>query len=805
MSDETIGMPNSHAPTTLPITPVGDATGSIGPYRILQKIGEGGMGEVYLAEQSAPISRRVALKIIKPGMDSREVVARFAAERQAISMMDHPCIARAFDAGTTEQGRPYFVMEYVQGLPITEYCDRNKLGTPERLKLFARVCEGVQHAHQKAIIHRDLKPHNVLVTVVDDQPVPKIIDFGVAKAMGSTLADDTVFTRIGQMIGTPEYMSPEQFDTTGGSIDPRTDIYSLGVILYEMLSGAPPFDTSDFRKDGYDAIRKRIREVDPPKPSTKVGSSGEISSLSAKNRRTDPARLASELRGDLDWITLKALEKDRTRRYPSASELAQDIQRYLSHEPVLATPPSATYRLSKMIRRHRGAVAALAAIFAILVVTAIVSTSLYFRAQRESRRAQEEAARSEQVATFIRDMLAGVGPSVAMGRDTKLLREILEKTSKRVDRDLTGQPRVEAEMRSVLASTYADLGEYDTAQPHLDKSIALFTSELGERDPRTLRAVTQLGQLQYRLGRMDVAESLLVRTLAIEREVVGQDSVQTLITTASLAAVYGYNGDVAKADSLGEIAVAGLRKKLGESSAETQSVMFTLAQSYTDQRRTGAAESLYKDLIRVQLADFGPEHPNLLSARMGLGWTYRIASRLPEAERETREALETMRRVLGNDHAETMVAINNLGIIYNDMGEYAKAEPLYMENVAGGRRVQGERHPEAIASVVNLGSFYQSRGRHTEALAEASKALRLFEGVVPDDFPGRAIAHQIRGVSLVKLGRHAEAEKDLLEANRVLLPMFGPEHRRIVELHKSLYEVYTRLGRADEAAKWKSE
>jgi len=805
MPDETIGMSSAQDHPTLPIPPRGEESGAIGGYRILQKIGEGGMGEVYLAEQSSPIQRRVALKVIKPGMDSREVVARFAAERQAIAMMDHPCIARAFDAGTTEQGRPYFVMEYVQGLPITEYCDHHRLGTRERLKLFARVCDGVQHAHQKAIIHRDLKPHNVLVTVVDDQPVPKIIDFGVAKAIGTSLSDQTVFTALGQLIGTPEYMSPEQFELTGANIDTRTDIYSLGVILYELLSGVPPFDVTDFRKDGYDAIRRRIREMDPPRPSTKAVSSGPDSSLAARNRRTDPLKLASELRGDLDWITLKALEKDRARRYPTANALAQDIQRYLSDEPVLASPPSATYRIAKMIRRHRGAFAAVAAIFVMLVVTAVVSTSLFFRAQWESRRAQEEAARSEQVSAFMRDMLAGVGPSVAMGRDTKLLREVLEKTAKRVDRDLAGQPRVEAEMRSVLAGTYADLGEYDTAEPHLNRSLALFRSELGDRDPRTLRAATQLGQLHYRLGRMEAAESLFVATRAIEREVLGEDAEQTLITTANLAAVYGYTGELDKADSLGGLAVAGLRQKLGDSNTETQSAMFTLAQSHTDQRRLAEAESLYQDLIRALLAEHGPEHPNLLSARMNLGWNYRIGKRLPEAERETREALETMRRVLGNDHAETLVAINNLAIIYKDMGLYDKAEPLYLENVASGRRVQGERHPEAIASIVNLASFYQGRGRHAQAIAGASEAIRLFEGVVPEDFPGRGIAFQIRGVSRVRLGRYAEAERDLLEANRILLPVFGPEHGRIVELHGALHEAYTRLGRPEEAAKWKGE
>ena len=328
-------------------------------YRLLQKLGEGGMGVVYEAEQRHPVQRRVALKIIRWGMDTKQVVARFTSERQALALMDHPCIAKVYDGGATEQGRPFFVMELVHGEPITAYCNRHRLSPPERLALFVKVCQGVQHAHQKGVIHRDLKPSNILVSTGDDGPTPKIIDFGVAKATSQRLTERTVFTELGQWIGTPEYMSPEQAELTGLDIDTRTDVYSLGVLLYELLVGAQPFDPQELRGSGFDEMRRKIREQDPPRPSTRVGSLGAASTTAADSRRTDPRSLGRTLRGDLDWITMKALEKDRTRRYASASELAADLLHHLRHEPILAGPPGVGYRFRKMLLRHRGLVAAI--------------------------------------------------------------------------------------------------------------------------------------------------------------------------------------------------------------------------------------------------------------------------------------------------------------------------------------------------------------------------------------------------------------------------------------------------------------
>ena len=353
----------THVGPPLDTLPGGEAVGTvIGRYRLLEEIGEGGFGTVYMAEQQHPVRRMVAFKIIKLGMDTRQVIARFEAERQALAMMEHPNIAKVLDAGATETGRPYFVMELVKGVPLGEYCDDEGLSTVERLKLFVQVCHAVQHAHQKGVIHRDIKPSNVMVTLHDGRPVPKVIDFGIAKATNARLTEKTLFTEYRQLVGTPEYMSPEQAEMSGLDIDTRSDIYSLGVLLYELLTGTTPFDSRELRRGGFGEIQRIICEEDPPTPSTRLSAMVTTPDASAslpdiaRNRRTDPASLRRSVRGDLDWIVMKAMEKDRTRRYATAQELAQDIERHLGNEPVAASPPSASYRFHKMVRRNRGTI-----------------------------------------------------------------------------------------------------------------------------------------------------------------------------------------------------------------------------------------------------------------------------------------------------------------------------------------------------------------------------------------------------------------------------------------------------------------
>ncbi|NIQ90563.1 MAG: serine/threonine protein kinase, partial [Deltaproteobacteria bacterium] len=424
--------------------------------------------EVWLAEQTEPVKRKVALKVIKQGMDTRQVVARFEAERQALAMMDHPAIAKVFDAGATPQGRPYFAMEHVQGVPITEHCDRHKLTNRERLELFMQVCDGVQHAHQKGVIHRDLKPSNVLVTIQDDRPVPKIIDFGVAKATAQKLTEQTMHTQLGVMIGTPDYMSPEQAELTGQDVDTRTDVYSLGVMLYELLVGALPFDMKEFEEAGLDGMVRKIREDDPPKPSTRFSTLGDDpSTASAKCRRTELPALRRELSGDLDWITMKALEKDRTRRYGSPQELAADIERYLHDEPVLATPPSVAYRARKFVRRHTWGVAV--AVVGVVALVAFAATMAIQANRIAGERDIAEQARRDLAAVveFQSGMLGQTDPA-AMG---SRLKEDLVGRVEKAQRSGGKTDAQVAEAMSRLETLVADVNVTDLALNIVDEDI----------------------------------------------------------------------------------------------------------------------------------------------------------------------------------------------------------------------------------------------------------------------------------------------------------------------------------------------
>ncbi|MEJ2703727.1 MAG: serine/threonine-protein kinase, partial [Sedimentisphaerales bacterium] len=500
----------------------------IGPYRLLSVLGEGGFGIVYLAEQRHPLRRQVALKVIKPGMDSKQVIARFEAERQALAVLDHPNIARVFEGGTTEAGRPYFVMELVKGLPITEYCDREKLGIDERLELSKQVCNALQHAHQKGIVHRDLKPSNVLVSLQEDQATPKIIDFGVAKAIGQPLTERTLFTEQGQLFGTPEYMSPEQAGMTGQDVDTRSDIYSLGVLLYELLTGSLPFDRKTFCTLAFDEILRVIREEDPPKPSTRLSSLGEDAKEAARSRRTEVRALTKRLHNELEWIPLKAMRKHRAHRYQSASECAHDIQNYLDGNPLIAGPESATYRLRKVLGRHRAFVTGIAAVVAVLIVGIIVSTNFAIGQARERReaeraRAAEEAQRkladqalqemkmardseekqrkrteaalekeararqeasqqakiAEAVADFFTyDLLGAVDPEKLTGQDVSVS-YILDAASESLGQRLQIAPLIEARIRRSIGLMYRDLGIYGAAEQNLKRALQVNREKLG--------------------------------------------------------------------------------------------------------------------------------------------------------------------------------------------------------------------------------------------------------------------------------------------------------------------------------------
>ena len=502
----------------------------IGHYKLLEQIGEGGCGLVYMAEQVEPIRRRVALKVIKLGMDTKQVIARFEAERQALALMDHPNIAKVLDAGTTDTGRPYFVMELVRGVKITDYCDENRLSARERLDLFVQVCHAIQHAHQKGIIHRDIKPSNILVSLNDGVRVPKVIDFGIAKAIGQQLTDKTLFTGFEQFIGTPAYMSPEQAVMTSLDIDTRGDIYALGVLLYELLTGHTPFEPKDLVAAGLDEMRRIIREQEPVRPSTRLGTlAAEEQTTVSQRRSAEPPQLIHLLRGDLDWIVMKCLEKDRTRRYDTANALADDVSRHLRDEAVMARPPGKLYRLRKLMRRNKLAFASGGAVVVALVLG--LGFSLWsltkerqarLRAVAAENKAQAQARKSQEVAQFLKDMLQGVGPSVALGRDTTMLKEILDKTAERVGRDLKDQPEVEAELRSTMGGVYFALTQYSNAASMHRTALTIRRALWGNLNTNVADSLDGLGRaLQWEGWRTDEAEHLFQEALSIRTNLLG--------------------------------------------------------------------------------------------------------------------------------------------------------------------------------------------------------------------------------------------------------------------------------------------
>ena len=702
MVEDARGSAPSADPDATRLPPPSDKVGdTIGPYRLLQMVGEGGMGEVWIAEQHEPIRRTVAVKVIKSGMDTRQVMARFEAERQALALMDHPAIAKVLDAGATAHGRPYFVMEYVKGEPITAYCDRQRLSTAERLELFIRVCDGVQHAHQKGIIHRDLKPSNVLVALQDNYAVPKIIDFGVAKATAHQLSAQTMFTELGVLIGTPEYMSPEQAEMTGLDVDTRTDIYSLGVMLYELLVGALPFDPTALRQAGLDAIRRQIREVDPPRPSTRVSTLGEASVEAARTRRTDPARLAGQLEGDLDWITMKCLEKDRTRRYGSASALGEDLDRHLRHEPVRASPPSSIYRARKFVRRHRLGVLS-AGLVLIALVAGIAGTSIgMLRAVAAERRASEEAAAARSVSDFLVGLFRVSEPSEARGR-TITAREILSAGAAKIDEALRDQPEIRARLKGTIGGVYVTLGLYKEAEP------------------------------------------ILLQAVDTQRRISGADHPDTLTAINALADLYWYQSRLAEAEPLYRELAQRFERRYGPEHQRTLKARYDLASVFIMAERNDEGERLARETMEAQRRTLGDEHPDTLSSMNNLQGLYFREQRYSDALPIAQKVLETRRRISGDEHPMTLMSLHNLATIYDGLGRFDEAEPLYLQALAGKRRVQGEMHPATCATRRALGAMYRRQGRFADAEPLLLAAYEGYSRALGPDHPdARRVAAEL--------------------------------------------------------------
>jgi serine/threonine protein kinase len=594
--------------------PPPEAAGAVlGPYTLLERLGEGGMGVVYLAEQDQPVRRRVALKVIRPGLDSEQVLARFDAERQALEVMDHPNIARVLDAGTTPEGRPYFVMELVRGTLITRYCDDARLTPHRRLELFLAVCAAVQHAHQKGIIHRDIKPSNVLATEVDGRPVPKVIDFGVARATDRSRAGRTLLTRLGVIVGTPEYMSPEQAGAVP-DVDTRTDVYSLGVLLYELLTGTTPLDREALSRAALDEVLRRVREAEPPKPSTRLSATNDRLPSVAAQRDTEPTRLSRLVRGDLDWVVMKALEKDRDRRYETAAAFARDVERFLDGDPVEAGPPSRAYRLRKFARKHRAGLATAAAFALLLVGATAVSTWQAWRATRaerlaesrlsETRKAQaatqralkesEEArAQAEAVSAFLTQAFRSPDPGQE-GRQIKVA-DLLDRAVETLDKSFTGSPATKGALLDALGETYHGLGLYDKAIETHGKARALREATLGPDHPDTLRSRNYLANAYQFAGRNAEAIALHEATLRLQESQLGADHPDTLASRNNLANGYIATGRTADAVALHEAMLRLDEAKFGPDHSKTLTSGRNLAAAYRDAGRYAEAIALFRD------------------------------------------------------------------------------------------------------------------------------------------------------------------------------------------------------------------
>jgi eukaryotic-like serine/threonine-protein kinase len=705
-----------HLAATTAHRPIAEQPGTIiGPYKLLQQIGEGGMGVVFMAEQTEPIQRTVALKIIKPGMDTRQIIARFEAERQAVAMMDHPNIAKVLDAGTTDSGRPYFVMELVKGVPITKYCDDKHLPLRARLELFMQVCQAVQHAHQKGIIHRDIKPNNVLVAEYDNQAVPKVIDFGVARATAQKLTERTMFTEFGQVLGTIEYMSPEQSKFNQLDIDTRSDIYSLGVLLYELLAGSTPFEGKRLHEAAFDEMLRIIREEEPPKPSTRVSSIDTLPSIAA-NRQTEPARLSKQVRGELDWIVMKALEKDRGRRYETANGFAMDVQRYLADEPVQAGPPSATYRFRKFARRNKAALLTVVVVMAALVGGTTVSTWQAIRATRATRAEQQalriakaneqaataEARKSALVATFMKNMLGGASPYGASGRDTSQLREIMDKTAERIGTDLKEQPEAEADLRSTLGQTYFTLLDYVKAEQMQRAALEIYR-KLGANDETLGVATLRLGQTLRETTKLSEAETLCRESVEIYRRVAGNESVGMSFALATLGNVLSNQGRLGEAEAVIRQALDMRVKLLGSEHSSIASAQANLGGVCLRAHKYADAEAAFRKAIVIYKKN-GDSHPLLALATAGLGRVLMEQNRFSEAEPFYLEALALHMKLFGPGHANVAHTRGSLVKVLSAQGKLAEAQQLEAEQTA----LEQKLHPDALAGLRKTGLTFTS-------------------------------------------------------------------------------------------------
>jgi len=813
----------------------------IGRYKLLQLIGEGGFGSVFMAEQTEPVVRRVALKLIRAGMDTRQVIARFEAERQALALMDHPNIARVLDAGATGSGRPYFVMELVRGTPITEYCDHEQLSIQERLELFRDVCYAVQHAHQKGVIHRDIKPNNVLVTVADGRPLPKVIDFGIAKATAARLTDKTLFTELHQLIGTPAYMSPEQAESSGIDIDTRSDVYSLGVLLYELLTGTTPLEPQKLRASGLEELLRRIREEEPPRPSLRIqalpiaappepaAGGGSTARDVAARRRSQPPLLIRKLRGDLDWIVMKCLEKARARRYESASALAQDVERYLANATVSARPRGAADALHKFVRRNRGAVLAAGAIFATMIAATAVSIRYALRASaalsrertehqraerawgeeaRQRALAQRAAEEAQQVAEFQAGILAEID-AYGMGRG--ILRALRDQVRAGMERQYVGvwpevRPRTPDELAAEVAAfdrCAAAAQATDVARRVMDEFVLRRASDALEEQFATsplvqAQLLDALGASYASLGMYEQAEPPLRKAMALREAELPAGDARIARSQLRLAGVLQERGDYAAAEALCRAAAASF-SALPNEQASVASALSSLADILRERGNFGEATTICEEALALRRALLGEDSEEFAITLNHLAVLLRLQGRYRDAEPAFHRAIDILRRTRGDAHPNVAVGLSNYAALLQELGEYEAAEQRFREGIDLLRQRLGDEHPDVATGRGNLARLLGLQGRYAEAEALHRQALATYEAVHGHEHPDVAAELDSLGGALWQQKQLDAAESLRREALALRRKLLGPDHVAVGSSMNNLAAVLRSAGKNDEA------
>jgi tetratricopeptide (TPR) repeat protein len=729
----------------------------IGPYKLVELIGEGGFGSVYMAEQDEPVRRRVALKIVKLGMDTKQVVARFEAERQALALMDHPNIARVFEAGATDTGRPYFVMELVRGIPITEFGDQNRLTTRQRLELFIPVCRAIQHAHQKGVIHRDIKPSNVMVTLHDGTPVPKIIDFGIAKAIEEPLTDKTCVTGFRQFVGTPEYVSPEQAELSGLDVDTRTDIYSLGVLLYELLTGTTPFDSKTLRNATYAEVQRIIREQEPVTPSRRVSTLGDALPRIAKARRVEGHALCRLIRGDLDWIVIKALEKDRTRRYDTAADLATDIQRHLVNEPVSAGPPNIAYKFAKFVRRNRVAVGAGSVVAAALICGVVVATSFYFQtaierdaAQVARVRADQEAARSQTIADFLQDLFVSTDPTQAIARDSDV-----ESVVTRARAVFGDDHATVAATLSSRALQLQSAGELEAAERFFNESLRVWRQLYGDENINVATTLSALGMLLMTKGDDEGAKRVLRESIRITRSLLHEENLAICETLSMLARVLGNNGEYDEAE---ELLRESIRVRRAVAPHQRLQIAVTLDSLNTMLNLGGRTEALMASVPEALEAwrEVVPEEGQLMARILAeYGIVYLLHDRRDEAEPLLKEALDIFHTLPGRPLPLYKFALQGVYELLDRADQRAEKVRIAIKALEVIARLDDEESlREAERNLANFCWHIAKDPKRTREDYElALSGVDAYLSHRPDTYA----AMNTRGVLLYRLGRFDEA------------------------------------------------